>query len=202
MPLSPDQIQEVMQIVAQMTGSGPSGGGIAHREAQRAAKKVKRPVPMAVGSMAFTGNLGGAATVIPGAGTFVRIGNGAPGHPLFIANPQNMFFNLVGVSTDTQELQYAGPRTVRLCIRGIVSLQEGIIGAVGIAVQLLQNGALIPNTSIDGQTGGLISSAGNLVTEGLVEARPGDTFTMEVANLTNANNLTASGAILTVGAAS
>ncbi len=155
----------------------------------------------AVGNMAFTGNLGGVNTVIPAAGTFVPIGNGAPAHPLFVANPNNLLFTLLGATTAAQVLRYDGVEPVRLCIRGSISVQDPLFTAEGFALRLLQNGAPIPNASMDGQTGGLITSAGNIYVEALVTAANLDLFTMQLANLTSAQNLNVSSAVFTVGAA-
>lgn len=155
-----------------------------------------------LGNMAFTGNLGGVETVIAVVGTFVRVGNGNPGtHPVFVSNPNNLLFTLEGATAPTQRMLYNGTTSARMCIRGAMSVQDPTASAEGFAIQLLQNGVVIANTTMEGQTGGLVTSAGSIYTEGVVMASPGDEFTFEIANLTSTQNLVVSSALFTVGAA-
>lgn len=153
------------------------------------------------GSMAFSGNLGGVATVNPGAGTFVRIGAGAPGHPLFVSNIANRLVSVQGLTTATQELVYDWSEKRCFCVRVDLSLQDQAIGAEGFELRLVKNGVPIPNTTVQGQTGGLITSSGFIHTESLVDLNRGDVVYPEFANITSGANLTASSAIVTAQSA-
>lgn len=198
--MTPAEIQAlVYQILAQRQPQ-PRSGGVSSSQFLRLEKLVKEFIP--IGNMAMTGNLGGVETVNPGAGTFVRVGSGNAGtHPVFVANPNNKDFVLVGATAPTQELRYTGKKPFKLCIRGMLALQDQAIGAEGFAIRLLQNGVPVANTTLEGQTGGLITSAGFIASESVVQAQPNDVFTIEFANITGGANLTVSGALLTVGSA-
>lgn len=196
--MTPEQVAElVRQLLSQ---NQPTGSGVSRATLRKLERKLSTPIP--IGNMAMTGNLAGVETVNPGVGTFVPVGNGTGvAHPLFVANPQNKNFVLVGATAETQALRYVNTRSFKLCIRGILAVQNQALVAQGFALRLLQNGVPVPNTTIESQTGGLIDSAGALVTESLVMASPNDLFTLEFANLTSGADLTVSSAVLTVGAA-
>jgi len=155
-----------------------------------------------IGNMAFTGNLGGQDTVISVQGAFVPIGNGNAAHPLFVANPSNERFDLEGATTAAQLLRYRNFRDNQLSVRAAVAVQpDAVVGALGFAIRILQNGVPVPNTEIEGQTGGVLLAAGSTYTEGVVTAATDDTFTLEIANTTGTEDLTVSAALLSVGIA-
>ena len=154
------------------------------------------------GQMAFSGNLSGVETVISVTGTFVRPGTGNAGtHPVFVASPPNERFSIIGATAPTQQLRYNGLANVQLCVRVTLSVQNQGAGAEGFSARLRQNGVLIPNAVLDGQTGGPAASAGNIGVEALVTAEPGDVFDYEIANLTSTDDLTISSSSLSCGGA-
>lgn len=153
-----------------------------------------------IGNMAFTGNLGGQATVIAVQGTFERIGNGNGAHPLFVANPANERFSVQGGSAALQVLRYDGLVADQIPIRAYVAVQPDSGSAVGYSIRLLQNGGVIANTTMEGQTGTVNQAAGGTYTEGVVTANPGDTFAIEIANLSGTQDLVVAAAQLTSGA--
>lgn len=197
--MTPEEVtQLVLSILARQSQRPSSGASVV--KLRRLETLVRTHIPF--GSMAMTGNLTGVETVNPGAGTFVRVGAGNGGtHPLFVANPNNDKFAFDGTTAPTQELRYTGNSPFKLCIRAYLSLQDQAVGAEGFALRLLQAGVVVANTTVEGQTGGLITSSGFIATEGLVMADPGDVFTVEFANITSGANLTASSCIVTVGSA-
>lgn len=198
--MTPEEVtQLVLSILARQQSPRPSSGASVAK-LRKLETVVRTHIPF--GSMAMTGNLTGVETVNPGAGTFVRVGAGNPGtHPVFVANPNNKDFAFDGTTAPTQELRYTGNSAIKLCIRAYLSLQDQALGAEGFALRLLQAGSVVANTTVEGQTGGLVTSSGFIATEGLVMAAPGDAFTLEFANITSGANLTVSSAILTVGSA-
>lgn len=198
--MTPQEVTAIVRTLLAQQQPQPRSGGISSSQFQRLEKLVKTFIP--IGNMAMTGNLTGVETVNPGAGTFVRVGAGNPGtHPVFVSNPNNKDFVMDGTTAPTQELRYTGKKPIKLCIRAFLSLQDQAVGAEGFAIRLLQQGLPVANTTIEGQTGGLITSSGFIGSEGVVKANPGDVFTMEFANITSGANLTASSAVLTVGSA-
>jgi hypothetical protein len=153
-----------------------------------------------IGNMVFTGNLGGQVTVITVQGAFVRIGNGNAAHPLFVANPANERFSVQGATTAVQVLRYDGLVADQIPIRAFVAVQPDVGGALGYAIRLLQNGLVVANTTMEGQTGSVNQAAGGTYTEGVVTASPGDTFAIEIANLSGTQDLVVAAAQLTSGA--
>lgn len=164
----------------------------------------KHHVQAALGGMAFTGNLGGSLTGIPGAGTFVPIGNGVIAHPLFTLDP-SIAFDLVldppasPTETQFQRLRYVGGAQ-SLCaqVTCSLSIQDPAIGAIGTAAKLQVNGVDIPNSEQEGQTGGLITTAGSLTVQGSTVLNPGDDLRVLVANATNGGDFIVSSCHLTV----
>ena len=153
----------------------------------------------ALGNIAFVGNIGGIETVIPGADTFVPIGNGNAGtHPTFVDNTSNIQFALEGTTAPTQGLLFAGLSPLRLHMAATVSVQNPALSALGFALRLLKNGNPIANTTLEGQTGGLITSAGNLTTLGSDTFAFGDVLSIEIANLTSSQNFVVSSAAINV----
>ncbi len=152
---------------------------------------------IAIGGMAFTGNLGGAVTVIAAAGAFVPVGNGTPAHPLFVLDPSFAFSIVLDPPASPNEcqfqrLRYDGVKALCAAINCAVSVQEPTLGAVGYAGRLTQNGVVIPNSPADAQTGGLVTSADSLSVLGGITMNPGDIIGIEIANLTNTDNLNVS----------
>ena len=155
------------------------------------------------GNMAFTGNLGGVATIIPGAGTFVPIGNGlGAGHPSYVANPNNSLFSVQGgPDAENQVLRYDGTEMLCICARASVSAQDPALGAEGFAIQIIKNGVPQFPTSMEGQTGGLVTTAGNIYTETIIDISPGEVLQLLIANLTSPANLIFSSGLLSSGPA-
>jgi hypothetical protein len=149
-----------------------------------------------LGCMSFTGNLGGAPTAFPGVGAFVPVGTGSPLHPLYVAAPINERTSVAGATTATQVLVYDGLVATKLVVTASLSVQSPFLVAKGFSLRILQNGVPIPDTSMDSQTGGLVTSAGNCFAECAVVAAPGDVFQIELANLTDGTDLIVSSATM------
>ncbi len=153
------------------------------------------------GNMAFTGNLGGVATIIPGAGVFVPIGNGlGAAQPSYVANPNNALFSVQGgPDAENQVLRYDGTEPTCICARASVSAQDPALGAEGFAIQITKNGVPQFPTSMEGQTGGLITTAGNIYTETVISIAPTEVLQLLIANLTSAANLVFSSGLISAG---
>lgn len=166
--------------------------------------QYKRFTQAALGGMAFTGNLNGQLTDIVAQDTFVPIGNLVPAHPLFNLDP-SVFFQIVlepaasPNEAQFQRLRYIG--TARdLCaqVTASLSIQDPSVGAIGIAAKLQINGVDIPDSEQEGQTGGLITTAGSTTIQGSTILQPGDDLRVMVANATNVNDFIVSSCHLTV----
>jgi hypothetical protein len=163
----------------------------------------KRFTQAAIGGMAYTGNLGGQLTDIVAQDAFVPIGNLVPAHPLFNLDP-SVFFEIVLVpggspnETQFQRLRYIGSAS-GLCalVTCSLSIQDPTLGAIGIAAKLQKNGVDIPDSEQEGQTGGLVTTAGSTTIQGSTILEPGDDLRVLVANASNDNDFIVSSCHLT-----
>lgn len=143
----------------------------------------------ALGGMACNNAATNIATVIPAVGTFVPVGTGNPGtHPLYIADATLNDFAVAGATADVQTLDYAGAAARDVIITPTVVLSTGVLGGIIAHMRVLQNGVQVGPTLV-GQTAGLFFSTGAISGEIHTNAAPGDTFQIEVANLTNGTNV-------------
>ena len=136
-------------------------------------------------------------------GQLVPVGLGSPNHPLWVLDP-SMFFEIVldppasPNEAQFQRLRYIGPRNLCAALDCALSVQEPTVGAVGYEGALTKNGAVIPNSPMDAQTGGLITSADSLSFKGGALLEPGDTIQVLCANLTTTDPLIVSAGHLQV----
>jgi len=167
-------------------------------------QQYKQFTQAALGGMAFSGNLGGQLTDVAAPNAFVPIGNLVVAHPLFNLDP-SVFFDIVldppasPNETQFQRLRYIGTaRNLCAQVTASLSIQDPSVGAIGIAAKLQINGVDIPDSEQEGQTGGLITTAGSTTIQGSTLLQPGDNLRVLVANSTNVNDFIVSSCHLTV----
>ncbi|MEE8385280.1 MAG: hypothetical protein V3S01_05150, partial [Dehalococcoidia bacterium] len=131
---------------------------------------------------------GGTATITP-TGTYVPVGDGAPGHPLYTLGASSVRFALSGgPNTDTQTIEYIGlrPCVCTVAVSLTVALAAGFLVAPRtIGARLLRNGVVEPDTTWEGgfAPGAVTATAGTVAFSTGLTLQPGDTLQLELANL-------------------
>lgn len=158
------------------------------------------------GYAGFSGNTGNVPTVIANQGSVgangfitnaVRVGNGSPGHPLFVLSPASARVELTGSGqAQTTVVRWASFEASNVRVGASLSVRSANGLTQSIAAQLMR----LPRdgspaqfiTSFTGSTGGLLNSAGFLGPESAQQmyeppAPPvfavGDGLAVEIANL-------------------
>ena len=131
---------------------------------------------------------GGTATITP-VGSYVPVGDGAPGHPLYTLGASSVRFALSGgPSTDTQTIEYIGQRpcVCTVSVSLTVALAAGFLVAPRtIGARLLRNGVVEPDTTWEGgfAPGAVTATAGTVAFTSGLTLDPGDELQLELANL-------------------
>jgi len=147
------------------------------------------------GGAAITGN-SAQLTPIAVAGTFVRVGSTNPAHPLYVPDLNNERVTLVGATAATQVLQYTGldndqPIEAFYSVVMATTFLGGVVASARL-VRIPSGGGpaiVIPNTTVEASTAGLLNSTNTLTWSGSFDANPGDGIAIEVTNVTNTTGL-------------
>lgn len=146
------------------------------------------------GGAAITGNTA-QLTPIAVAGTFVRVGSTNPAHPLYVPDTNNERVTLVGATAATQVLEYTGldndqPIEAFYSIVIATTFLGGVVTSARL-VRIPAGGGsvVIPNTTVEASTAGLLNSTNTLTWSGSFDANPGDGIAIEVTNVTNTTGL-------------
>ena len=147
---------------------------------------------------------GGFPQPNPGAGSYVPIGLGVPGYPLFALSGSSVRCSLGGgATTDTQTLQYIGARPYVADVSVSVTLATAtgfITASRTIGVRLLKNGAVLPGATWEGGLApGAIAVTAAAVNFSVPDTlNPGDELKVEIANLTDGAQLIVTGAQIVI----
>lgn len=154
--------------------------------------------PVVRGSIYIFAPANAVTTVTPGVGVFIPIGTGNPGtHPLYLPSADGQIgFTVVGGTAPSQLLQYDGPGDARCYIAWNVAQHSTFFASQDVAGRVLKNGAPITQTVSGTEAfGPFLGNSSNLTP---VDVSPGDTFQLEVANISGGSDLFVDAASLTI----
>jgi len=136
-----------------------------------------------VGAMKLTGNT--SDTTFGATNTFVRVGNGTPGHPLFAAGVNDERFTLSGATADAQILTYTGLLSATFVISAaITASKSGSSNICELAIAV--DGTVVPGSVASFNA---VSNYAYTQTEEVVTLAPGATIAMRVANTASTQDL-------------
>lgn len=154
---------------------------------------------MGLGGISCDNGATDISTEIAAAGAFVPVGEGNPStHPVYVVDPVVSDFVLVGATADVQTLDYVGVLPRDVVINPTVVVATGVLGGILVHMRVLKNGVAIAPELV-AQTAGLFNSAATLTGELHTRAEPGDSFQIEVANITDDTNILVDFAQLSAG---